>query len=106
MVGCEMADFWLFGKWLPAGYPAAVTSPGDASVDIFGQTISIGSLVKLVGVVTALNPLDPHFQDIVFTPLFPQSPFVTNTVGVAPQQQPLVSVKCHPLQLIMVGSAN
>jgi hypothetical protein len=96
------ADFWLHGNWPPniAGSP---TGGAELMKDVYGQTITVGSLVKLVGTVVALNPSDPHFQDVVITLNFPQAaPFppspTTQGVFVA---APVVAF--HPLQLI-VGS--
>lgn len=94
-------DFWLSGRWLPPGY----ASPGssDSMTDIYGQAITVGSLVKLVGVVTAVQPSDPHFQDITFRPIFPQSGLVEPAAGVFPQNIPVKVFQAHPLQLIKVG---
>lgn len=105
MLALELADFWLFGKWLPTLNIGVATSPGDPALDIFGQTITVGSKVKLIGTVTKIDPLDAHFQDVTFTPDYPQSLIVQNQQGVQPQQQPIVSVKAHPLQLVKVGSS-
>jgi hypothetical protein len=105
MLGLIIVDFWLFGKWLPAGFAGTPTSPGDPAIDIFGQTIAVGNKVKLIGTVTAINQFDAHFQDITFTPDYPQSTVVQNIQGVAPQQQPIVSVRAHPLQLVKIGTS-
>jgi hypothetical protein len=101
------ADFWLFGKWIPTGYNPApsVNVPGDPMKDVFGQTITVGSKVKLIGTVTAIDPMDAHFQDITFVPDYPQSFLVENQQGVSPTQRPIKSVKAHPLQLVVVGSS-
>lgn len=104
MLALELAAMWLSGRWIPTGYSPlpGVTSPGDLMVDIFGNTITVGSMVALCGTVTALEPSNAHFQDVTFVPQFPQSLNVFNTQGVNPQQQMIASVKCHPLQLIAV----
>jgi len=104
MLACELADDWLSGKWLPTGYGIS-SSPGDALKDIFGQTISVGSMVKLIGTVTAMNPTDPHFQDITITPAFPQSSVVAPEAGVFPQNIPVKSYQFHPLQLMVLGTS-
>ena len=105
MLADIFASEWLSGRWLPSGYPAPVTTPGDTLKDIFGNTISVGSMVKLIGTVTAMNPMDPHFQDITIKPYFPQSVFVTNEAGVFPQNQPSATFQAHPLQLMVVGTS-
>ena len=105
MLAAEIAQNWLSGRWLPALYPSPVTAPGNAMVDIFGQAIVVGSMVKLIGKVTAINPSDPHFQDITFTPLFPQSGLVAPESGVFPQNIPVKVYQAHPLQLVVGGTS-
>ena len=104
MLGMIAAPEWLSGRWIPAGY-AAPASAGDSLSDIFGQTLAVGTMVKLIGTITAINPMDPHFQDITITPQFPQSGLVSPEAGVFPQNIPVKSYQFHPLQLMKVGSS-
>ena len=100
------ASMWLTGRWLPTGYPMGATVVGEPMVDIFGQAITVGSKVKLIGTVTAVNPLSNHFHDITFVPDYPNNTIVENQVaGNIPLTSPIVSVRCHPLQLVKVGSS-
>ena len=101
-------SFWTFGKWIPGGYsptPSA-TSPGDTMQDIFGSTLAVGNKVKLIGTITALDPVNAHFSDVTFTPDYPQNPgLVPGLAGQPfPKDELVKSVKCHPLQLMKVGS--
>ena len=74
-LACIDAAFWNGGNWIPNGYPAATSAPGDVMTDIYGQTLTVGSLVKFIGIVTALDPLSAHFQDIEVSSYFPKSSF-------------------------------
>ena len=104
---CEIADQWLYGAALPAGYPSTVTIPGDSPVDIAGNALSVGMLVKLVGTIVAINSLDPHFQDITIAAQFPQSKLVSPATGLSPQNVPAPNkqFQFHPLMLLKVGSS-
>ena len=95
----EMDSMWNSGRWIPTGY-GSLTPVSDALTDIFGQTLAVGSYVKMIGVVTAMNPSDPHFQDITIAPLFPQSGLVSPQAGVFPLSSPVKSYQFHPLQLM------
>ena len=96
-------QMWLTGRWIPTGY-GGLTPVSDSMVDIYGSTLTVGSWVKLIGVVTALNPSDPHFQDITVTPVFPQSGLVSPQAGVFPLSSPVKSYQFHPLQLMKLGT--
>lgn len=93
------AAFWLAGRWLPAGY----ASPGatDSLVDIFGQALTVGSLVKLVGTITSMSGSDSHFDDITFRPIFPQGGLASNSAPTT--KIAMDTFSAHPLQLIKVG---
>ena len=104
MLGMLAAPEWLSGRWIPSGYSSPAAA-GDSLSDIYGQTLAVGSIVKMIGTVTAVNPMDPHFQDITVTPMFPQSGLVAPEAGVFPQNIPSKSYSFHPLQLMKVGSS-
>lgn len=101
-------DMWA-GSWWPLGPPLA----GDAIKDVNGVTITVGATVKLVGVVTAINPTDPHFGTIQVTPLhpgdWPATPVQTRQLPMSPNfdtpnaQLPVKVYGLEPLQLV-VGS--
>jgi hypothetical protein len=101
----EMADNWLQGRWFIV--PPAT---GGYSKDIFGQSITVGSKVKLVGTVVSLNPNDTHFQGIAIYPDYPSpdgpvpGAVVNPVAGESPLQQPSPVYHFDPLQLIKVGT--
>lgn len=107
MLGAIMQSFWTYGKWIPNGYNPnpSPSAPGDVMQDIFGQSLVVGSMVKLIGTITSVDPLSAHFADVTFVPQYPQAPAAIPGVngGIFPQNQ-LTSVKVHPLQLVKVGS--
>jgi hypothetical protein len=98
------ASMWLSGWWLPSGYvnPALV---GNSLTDIFGTTIAVGSMVKLVGKVISVDNLSHHFHDIEVAPSYPQSNLVEPEAGQFPQTVPVKTYRFHPLQLIVEGGS-
>jgi hypothetical protein len=87
---------------------------GNLPKDVYGAPIIVGSVVKFVGVVTAVNSNDTHYGDIQVNPLHPGSVLFIPDLqsGVFPQspnfspgnsQLPAQQFGFHPLQLI-VGS--
>lgn len=102
-----LADMWA-GSWWGAVQPAV----GDILNDVNGATITVGATVKLVGVVTAINP-DPHFGSITVAPLHPAGASIPMQSGGSnpqspnyPVPNPLLHVAQYgfePLQLV-VGS--
>ena len=64
MLAMTLADFLLNGGWTG---PAV----GTGNQDIYGSTITVGSYVKMVGLVTAINLTDSHFGEIQVTPVHP-----------------------------------
>ena len=73
-----LADFFLAGNWKA---PAA----GSSIQDAYGVTITVGSYVKFVGRVTAINPSDPHYGEIQVTPVHPASLFIPDAHYGSPQ---------------------
>lgn len=59
------AMFELAGAW-----PATTIGPPPVR-DINGVAITVGSTVKLVGLVTAINPTSTHFMEVTFQPIYP-----------------------------------
>jgi hypothetical protein len=106
MLALEIANQWLSGKAIPYGYNTGVPLVGDLPVDIVGTAITVGKMVKMIGVVVAVNNNDTHFQDIQVIPQFPQSSIVTPTSGTYPQSIPAPGkvLSFHPLELMVVGS--
>ena len=105
MLAMVLADFWMQGTWLG---PLVGSSPQD----IYGNVITVGSYVKMVGVVTAINLSDPHFGEIQVTPIHPGviGPFVPQDMfgnPRSPNYLPQDPVKVdsqrgfHPKQLIV-----
>lgn len=92
---------WLSGRWLPSQY-VSPNGVNDSLTDIFGQAITVGSKVKLIGTVVSLNPSDPHFQDVVISPDYPQRGVIDPQSGVFPQNIPVKQYTFHPLQLVVV----
>ena len=100
------ADFWLQGTW---------SSPlvGSANQDIYGTAITVGSYVKLVGIVTAVNLTDSHYGEIQVTPIHPGAvgPFIPDVQTGQPSQSPNFPVSnpqiasapfgFHPKQLVV-----
>jgi hypothetical protein len=105
MLACEIASQWLSGQAIPTGY-ASPPLVGDSLTDIVGTTISVGKMVKMIGVVVAVNANATHFDDVSVQCQFPQSQLVTPESGVFPQNTPAPGkvYKFHPLQLLVVGS--
>lgn len=71
----EFADFLLNNLW---------SGPlvGSALQDAYGVNITVGSYVKFVGRVTAVNANDSHFGEIQIVPVHPASLFIPdNTYG-------------------------
>jgi hypothetical protein len=70
--------------WESGSFPIII---GTAARDIYGNLITLGATVKLVGVVTAINTNDPHYGEIQVVPVHPGAspPFVPDTVNGAPQ---------------------
>ena len=102
-----LADYWMQGNW---------TGPlvGSSNKDVYGNTIAVGSIVKFVGVVTAMNLNDTHYGEIQVMPTHPGNLLFIPDVqtGMVPQspnfpvgnpQLPTGPFGFHPLQLI-VGS--
>jgi len=99
-------DQWMMGMWTPHFTPGIA---GDTATDIYGTAISVGSVVKLVGIVTAIHLNDPHFSDVVVMPIHPNGQAqVMDSGGGNPQSRDipvpnqLLSKKrygFHPLQL-------
>lgn len=100
-------DFWMQGTWVG---PLV----GTSNQDIYGAPITLGSIVKFVGQVTAINLSDPHYGEIQVMPIHPGSigpiiPDVQTTLG-APQsynfspdnpQSPTGPFGFHPKQLVV-----
>jgi len=96
------------GTWWGATPPTV----GDILNDVNGVPITIGATVKLVGVVTAINP-DPHFGTITVVPAHPTKASIPKQSGGGNPQSPnfpvpnqLLGVQQYgfePLQLV-VGS--
>ena len=83
MLAMVLADFWMQNPqtWIP---PLV----GTAAQDIYGNTISVGSMVKMVGVVTAINLNDSHYGEIQVSPIHPGTigPFIPDVqTGSEPQ---------------------
>lgn len=110
MLLIPFGNMWMAGTWTG---PATTPIAGDSANDINGVAITVGSIVKFVGIVTAVNLNDPHFGDIVVQPLHPNGQMVVpDQFGANPQspnlpvpnyQTPAGPYGFHPLQLI-VGS--
>ena len=56
---------------MPANTPQNPNGPGDLTVDHNGTAITVGATVKLIGVVTAVNPLSSHYRDITVQLAYP-----------------------------------
>lgn len=102
-----------FDPWMQGGiWPYPTVLAGEAFADINGVTITVGSTVKFVGVVTALNQ-DQHYGSVQVTGLHPNGVINIYQPGSGsprslfyptPNPQNLGVVKAfEPLQLV-VGS--
>ena len=67
--------------WEAGSFPVII---GDVAKDIYGASIMVGSKVKLVGTVTAVNLNDTHFGDIQVMPDHPgaSGPFIPDLGGI------------------------
>lgn len=87
---------------------------GTAPQDIYGNTITVGSFVKFVGQVIAVNANDAHFGEIMVNPVHPGviGPFIPDVQeGFGVPQSPYYPADnpqfrsnafgFHPKQLIL-----
>lgn len=82
--------------------PTILTSP---PLDSAGTEIHIGDTVVLEGIVTNLSVLDPHFQDVAFTPTKPSGvPLPPDTVIL--NRTPIPAFLAHPAQLTVTVPAS
>ena len=95
MLATTIAQEWLSGRWLGAA-AASPTTPQNSLTDIYGCAIAVGTTVKFVGKVTAVNASSSHFKDITVVPVFPSDPSAVANAATATTYQ------FHPLQLVVV----
>ena len=107
MLAMIFDDFWAASA---SSWPVQLV--GTVPQDIYGNTITIGSTVKLVGIVTAINVTDSHYGEIQVTPAHPGTvgPFIPDTQTGQNPQSPNFPVSnpqltsapfgFHPKQLI------
>lgn len=80
--------------------------PADLMVDANGAAITVGATVKLVGVVTELNPFSTKFRDVTISLSHPVSGVAddnTSPGGNAKGKSPgaVKTISVHPSMLVV-----
>ena len=79
--------YWLQGMW------GRGSGPSSMLADVNNNTIAVGNTVKLVGVITALNPNETHFDQVSIRLTHPGG------TGRDPISREVLTV--HPTQLVL-----
>lgn len=101
MLALEDAQFWMSGNW----FRSFTTAGADRGVDAVGIPILVGSTVKLVGTVTAIDLFSTKYHDI--TVMLTQSLVIDHNNYVSapnptvPGYRTMIKV---PASVLVVGS--